>query len=381
MPSLLNSLFMGFDLGFITAPMGVVQGAWNLYKDFANLDMKRQVDANSELMGLQHDYNLDSMAKQNEYALNMLSQQNNYNVQNMQKQFDLNSKLQDRTFDFNREMQQNQVAANAMLNDQGRAIAQLRASGINPSGGANPSGSISAPSASPASVGLPSSSAPSVSALGASFGAPSVSRYMLDALSTVETGLKLDTYREEIRKRKAESKKAEAEKKISETEADNRQKWLDTLMQNGTTEAEAKMLQAQVDAGYKSAMVEIQEDLNEIRSRGVSVEEGKLQSFVWNMLSQVALNLAKAETEEQYAEIMRKEKVHWTENFYREFDLKGSQSEFYGSSSDVNEAESEKLHKDVHWYEIKTLINGAIGAAFARGFGSASGITVKGFGR
>lgn len=346
---------LDFIGGFVN-PIGAVQGAWNLYKDIANVDMNRQTDASEYLMGVQHNYNTAAMDLQNQYALNMLGQQNNYNVQNMQRQFDYNSQMQDKTFDFNREMQNNQFQMNAMLNDQGRAVAQSRGAGINPTGASSAQGSVSAPSASVPSTGLPSASAPSVSALGASATVPHATTYLADILGSIEAGLKLDTYRDEVRKRKAQTKKEESEAKISETEAKNRQAWLDTLMQNGTTEAEAHMLATQIDAGYKRAMIDVNNRLADIKERGVRIEEQKVDVVVRDILADIEVKRQQARLIGSEWDISRKEYNNYEEKLAKAL---GVQEELAG----VYHQTARMTEKSASWYETQMILNGILGAA------------------
>ena len=131
---ILNIMFE-VGLGLLAGANQMVNTAnigWSLYKDLNNIDNRRNLLLNQELMKQQFEHQADLNKEAYEYNRLLQSQANEFNQENMERQYNYNR----------------------YLSSLGRNIYASRMSGINPAGGVS-SGS--------GSVNLPQSSTPSSS--------------------------------------------------------------------------------------------------------------------------------------------------------------------------------------------------------------------------
>lgn len=341
------------DIGGV---LGFAQDGWNLFKDIIGLDYDRSYDLNSDLMGVQQGMTKENMELANQYNVEMWNRNKDFTQDMFNQSVQANKDFAAQQQQYNTENMAKQFQYNAMLSDAGRAIAQQRMAGINPNavGAARSSGSVSQPAS-----GLPSAphpSSPGMAALGASTPASSnstASHYMADANNLVEAGLKLDTKLDELRRRKGEATKAAAEGKISETEAANKQRMIDTAIETALANAnaaqdtaQANWLQAQVDAGYKSAMIRIQDELTKLKERGVIIEEKKLQPTIMEILADAYLK-------KKQGELTYKDYLNYDEKLAKVLRTEEAKADSYTQDAKFTE-------KQANWYEVRA-ISGIIG--------------------
>lgn len=150
----------GIGLGQINGTINTIQSGYNLYKDFNNVDITRQKEAQLELMAQQQAYNQENMANANTHQFNMLTSANRLAQEQMRLNHELNLQSMDKQFGYN-----------AYLSNLGRSIVQARQNGLQPPGTAS-GGSVSALSPS-----APMPSAPSAAMATVTPGSVSPGRY------------------------------------------------------------------------------------------------------------------------------------------------------------------------------------------------------------
>lgn len=138
-------------LAQINGAINTVHSGYNLYKDFNNIDIERQVAAQKELMAEQQMYNQFNIANANTHQFNMLTSADRLAKQQMALNHEYNLESMDKQF-----------SQNAYLSNLGRSIIQARQNGLQPPGTTS-GGSVSALSPSAAMPSAPSAAMATVS--------------------------------------------------------------------------------------------------------------------------------------------------------------------------------------------------------------------------
>lgn len=326
-------------LGTIGGAVGLASNLWNFGKDLFNLDGQRALAQQKDLLALQQQYYKENAAMANQYNIAMFDRQRKQAFD----MFDAQSTFANLSMD-------KQFRQNAILSDQGRAVAQQRAAGLNPSAGdARPSGSVAMPST-PSGGSIPGGS---MSPSSPSPGSATVSHYVADMNSLIESGLKLDNIMSELSKRKSEVRQQLNQEKISKTEADKREEVLDAGIEATKTNAEATWLNAQTNAGmkhveevYKEAMVKVEQTKNKLQERGIKINEAKLQYEIKDIIADIHKKDEEARKAGKEADLTYKEYLNYEKKLEHALDAQDAQAA-------SNKAHADYTQKDVDYYELK----------------------------
>lgn len=323
---------MNAALDAVTKPfnsmVGTVSNGYGLFKDFTNLDVRRQVNAQQRLMDYSQEYTRENMESQFNYNRSMQDWAQQYNRENMSTANDYLQHNMQLNHDLNLDSMSAQYAYNQALSNAGRSVLQQRMSGVNPQAASAPSQSVSALGATASSASAPAGPDGSVSALSPSSSAVSIIRNVPNSLyadirrADSESALndekkrseaianitrldesiaRLELMQSEILKNHSTSENLDAntidileslEYKINKlaSESDKLQAEIDRIsVQNAVDQQNADTNQRQVEENirHNKESEAIQRVANSIASRGVAVSEAKVEAEI-NKLKQEA---------------------------------------------------------------------------------------------
>lgn len=218
---------LGMGLGLVGDLIGVGQSGYNLYKDVNNVDITRQKEAQIEI-------NKATQAQQYNFNRALAAQAHGFNME-----------AQEAQQAFNAEQLQRQFNMNAVLSNAAREAMQMRAAGINPAAAKSPSAGVGLPQSSPVSQSPTSVSAPSSSVTPSHYQGSSGTNIMqalkfkadIDKsnsetqLNNIEALFKAEKEKEAIENRKADTKSKLANKELSESQATEINKMLDSKLE------------------------------------------------------------------------------------------------------------------------------------------------------